>query len=339
MKEDRYSRQTLFKPIGEAGQERLAQKHVLIVGAGALGTGIAEPLVRAGVGKITIVDRDYVEWSNLQRQQLYSERDAEKRFPKAIAAKRRLEEINSEVSIEAKVQDMQREEFEQLLPDVDLMMDATDNFETRLLMNDLAQKFLTPWIYGACVGSHGMSYTIMPKEMPCLNCLMETVPMGGATCDTVGVIGPVVQMVCAHQVAEALKILVGDFGSLHRKFITFDLWDHRYSGISVSQLKRSDCPSCGEDPSYPFLSYENRSKSAVLCGRDTVQIRPGLKGNRDLDELRQRLPDHLVEQNAFLLSYEHHGHRMVFFSDGRVFIHGTKDIVKAKSLYHSVVGG
>ncbi|MGI8316402.1 thiazole biosynthesis adenylyltransferase ThiF [Halobacillus mangrovi] len=339
MLSDRYSRQQLFQPIGERGQQRLSEKHVLIIGAGALGTSSSEQLVRAGVGRLTIVDRDYVEGSNLQRQQLFSESDALEKLPKAVAAKKRLAEINSDVSIVAKVEDVQAEELEIIIKDVDLILDATDNFETRMLINDMSQKYRIPWIYGACVGSHGMSYTVVPTDTPCLNCLMETIPLGGATCDTVGVISPAVQMVTAHQVAEALKILVGDFESLHGKLITFDLWNHQYSGITVSNAKNPECSSCGTKPTYPFLSHENQTKTAVLCGRETVQIRPSGKRTRDLDELRTRLPHHKVKQNPFLLSYEDESKRMVFFNDGRVLIHGTKDVSEAKSLYHKIVGG
>jgi len=175
---DRYSRQELFQPIGIKGQEKLSQKHVLIIGAGALGTGSSEALVRAGVGRITIVDRDYVEWSNLQRQQLYTEDDAAQRIPKAIAAENRLRQINSEVDIRALVTDVTTEEIESLVDGVDLIMDATDNFDTRLLINDASQKYQIPWVYGALVGSYGLSYTILPGKTPCLSCLLETVPLG-----------------------------------------------------------------------------------------------------------------------------------------------------------------
>lgn len=211
---DRYSRQELFQPIGRAGQRKLGQKHVLIVGAGALGTANAEVLARAGVGKLTLADRDYVEWSNLQRQQLYTESDAEQRLPKAVALKKRLAAINSEIEIAAAVVDVTPVEIERLTNGVDLIVDGTDNFETRLILNDISQKRRIPWIYGACVASYGLSYTVLPGQTPCLQCVMERVPMGGETCDTAGVIAPAVQMVSAHQTSEALKILVEDFSAL-----------------------------------------------------------------------------------------------------------------------------
>ncbi|WP_181350323.1 MoeB/ThiF family adenylyltransferase [Thalassobacillus sp. CUG 92003] len=336
--QDRYSRQTLFTPIGVQGQEKLKEKHVLLIGAGALGTGNAEQLARAGVGKLSVADRDYVEYSNLQRQQLFSEQDAYERVPKAIAAKNRLQEVNSLVDVRAYVQDVQAEEFEQLIVGVDLIIDATDNFETRLILNDIAQKYNVPWIYGGCVGSYGLSYTIIPGVTPCLNCLLETVPLGGATCDTEGIIGPAVQMVVAHQSAEALKILVEDVEALHGKLISFDMWKNQYTGIKVSNVRKDACPSCGKERQYPFLAPGNQTKTAVLCGRDTVQIRPPHKMERDLDQLRERLHEGEVEQNPFLLAYTLGTQRLVFFKDGRVLIHGTKDVTEARRLYYKIVG-
>ncbi|SDM82604.1 thiazole biosynthesis adenylyltransferase ThiF [Sediminibacillus halophilus] len=337
---ERYSRQELFAPIGEEGQDKIGKKHVLIIGAGALGTGAAEALVRAGVGKLTIVDRDYVEWSNLQRQQLYAEEDTENRLPKAVAAEKRLQSINSSVTIEAMVLDVSVEEIEQLIDRVDLIIDATDNFEIRLIINDIAQKYRIPWICGACVGSYGISYTILPGETPCLHCLLETVPMGGVTCDTAGIISPAVQMVVAYQTTEALKILVEDKQSLRKKLVSFDLWKNQHTAIQVDKLKREDCPSCGQAPSYPFLSYSNQAKTAVLCGRDTVQIRPAKQRSRNLQELAERLSkqDGKVSKNPYLLSFSIGDFRLVIFQDGRVLVHGTKDISEAKTLYHRYVG-
>jgi sulfur carrier protein ThiS adenylyltransferase len=336
---ERYSRQELFSPIGEAGQHRLSSKHVLIVGAGALGTGSAEAMVRSGAGKITIVDRDYVEWSNLQRQQLYTEKDAIERLPKAVAAHERLRSINSDVIIQGLVMDVTTEEIETLVEGVDLILDATDNFDTRLLLNDIAQKKRIPWIYGACVGSYGLTYTIIPGETPCLSCLLETVPLGGATCDTVGIISPAVQMVVAYQTAEALKILTEDWGALRKTLLSFDLWSNQQAAIRVDKITKADCPSCGSARTYPYLDATNHTKTAVLCGRNTVQIRP-MGGRRNLSELAAVLSGQggQVEQNPYLVSYQTANHRLVFFQDGRVLIHGTKDIAEAKSLYHRYVG-
>jgi sulfur carrier protein ThiS adenylyltransferase len=336
----RYSRQELFAPIGKEGQRKIAQKHVLVVGAGALGSGISEAMVRAGVGKLTIVDRDYVEWSNLQRQQLYSEVDAAERLPKAIAAQKRLSQINSEVEIRALVMDVIPAEIEELVEGVDLILDGTDNFDTRLLINDVSQKYQVPWIYGACVGSYGLSYTILPGITPCLRCLLEAVPMVGMTCDTAGIIGPVVQMVVSYQTTEALKILVEDWQALSRKLVSFDLWNNQYAAIGTRQMKKRDCPSCGEHATYPYLHESNRTRPFVLCGRDTVQIRPSTRQDRDLDEITGLLLSSgiEVERNPYLLSFVDGNNRIVMFRDGRVFIHGTKDVTEAKKLYHRYFG-
>ncbi|MGG1400787.1 thiazole biosynthesis adenylyltransferase ThiF [Bacillus salipaludis] len=337
---DRYSRQELFAPIGKNGQQRIADKHVLIIGAGALGSGSAEALVRAGIGKLTIVDRDYVEWSNLQRQQLYTEEDAKSRLPKAIAAKNRLNAINSSVSVEALIEDASVIELEEWARKVDLIIDATDNFETRMILNDVSQKYGVPWIYGACVGSYGISYTIVPDRTPCLSCLLETVPLGGMTCDTAGIIIPAVNMVVSYQISEALKVLVGDLDSLRNKLVSFDIWRNQYSAISVDSLKNANCPSCGVERSFPFLSYENQTKTAVLCGRDSVQIRPSSPVVRDLEALEKVLVNHggVVQRNPYLLSYQLDSFRLVVFRDGRVIVHGTKDLMEAKVLYHRYLG-
>lgn len=336
----RYSRQTLFMPIGETGQQKIATKHVLIIGVGALGTGNAESLARAGVGRITIVDRDYVEWSNLQRQQLYVEEDARKQMPKAIAAKERLQQINSEVEINAHILDVTPDDLEQLIIDVDLILDATDNFDIRMMLNDISQKHDIPWIYGSCVGSYGISFTIIPNVTPCLHCLMESVPIGGLTCDTAGIISPAVGMVIVHQTTEALKILVEDWDACRRKLISFDLWTNQQSLIDVTSMKKESCTSCGKEPTYPFLSFENQTRIAVLCGRDTVQIRPPKTEKRDLQRLAKVLSNNgrKVERNCFLLSVTIDQQRMVMFQDGRTLVHGTNNIAKAKTLYHRYFG-
>lgn len=337
---ERYSRQKLFAPIGSQGQSKLRKKHVLVIGAGALGTGSAEVLVRAGIGKLTIVDRDYVEWSNLQRQQLYTERDANQRIPKAIAAKEHLTLINSEVEIECHVMDVSIEEMFQLVKDVDLIMDATDNFDIRMIINDISQKFQIPWIYGACVGSYGITYTVIPGETPCLNCLLETVPMGGVTCDTVGIISPAVQMVVSYQTTEALKILVEDYHALRKKLVSFDLWKNQYAGINVDKIKKESCLSCGSNPTFPNLAFSNQTKTIVLCGRDTVQIRPSETMDRNLESLAKVLSEQggKISQNQYLLSFSIGDHSLVIFKDGRVLIHGTKDISEARTLYHRYLG-
>lgn len=337
---NRYSRQELFSPIGEEGQQKIREKHVLIIGAGALGSANAEMFVRAGVGTVTIVDRDYVDWSNLQRQQLYAESDVENNLPKAVAAKKRLEEINSEVRVEALVQDVTAEELEELVTDVDVMIDATDNFETRFIVNDIAQKYAIPWIYGACVGSYGLSYTILTSKTPCLSCLLQSIPLGGATCDTAGIISPAVSLVVSHQVTEALKLLVEDYESLREGLVSFDVWKNEYSCMNVQKLRKHNCPSCGENALYPYLNKENTSKTAVLCGRNTVQIRPPHKEEMDFERYKGLLNDRVndLNVNPYLLSFSVEEKRLVAFKDGRVLVHGTKDISEAKTIYHRYFG-
>ncbi|PEC85825.1 thiazole biosynthesis adenylyltransferase ThiF [Bacillus cereus] len=337
---NRYSRQELFAPIGEEGQQKIREKHVLIIGAGALGSANAEMFVRAGVGTVTIVDRDYVDWSNLQRQQLYAESDVENNLPKAVAAKKRLEEINREVRVEALVQDVTAEELEELVTNVDVMIDATDNFETRFIVNDIAQKYSIPWVYGACVGSYGLSYTILPSKTPCLSCLLQSIPLGGATCDTAGIISPAVSLVVSHQVTEALKLLVEDYESLRDGLVSFDVWKNEYSCMNVQKLRKHNCPSCGKNALYPYLNKENTSKTAVLCGRNTVQIRPPHKGEMDFEQYKGLLEGRVTDLNVnpYLLSFSVEEKRLVAFKDGRVLVHGTKDISEAKTIYHRYFG-
>ena len=337
---ERYSRQILFPQIGNSGQEKISNKHVLVLGVGALGSSITEMLIRSGIGKLTIIDRDYVEYSNLQRQQLYNELDALQKMPKVIAAKNRLQEINLDANIDAILMDATVEKLEEILPTVDLIMDATDNFETRMMLNDLSQKHKIPWIYGACVGSVGMSFTIIPGVTPCLNCLMNSIPMQGMTCDTGGIISPAVQMTVAHQVAEAMKILVEDQEALRPSYMYFDLWRNQYETIKVGKIKKDTCLSCGSEPTFPFLEADQATKTSVLCGRDTVQIRPQSKKMLDFHRLSRQLEaiGYDVSANPFLLSAEKEGSRIVFFKDGRAMVHGCKDITFAKSLYQKILG-
>jgi molybdopterin/thiamine biosynthesis adenylyltransferase len=338
--QDRYSRQELFPPIGKAGQEKISSKHVLLIGAGALGSGNAEVLTRAGVGKLTIIDRDYVEASNLQRQQLYTEEDVREKLPKAAAAYKRLKAIDSNVVIHPIIGDANVEMIEDLIGDIDLIIDATDNFETRMMINDLSQKHKLPWIYGACVGSFGMSFTIVPGKTPCLNCLLQAIPIQGMTCDTGGIIGPTVQMVIAHQSAEALKILVEDWEAVRASFVSFDVWRNQYSSMKIGKAKKAHCLSCGETPTFPYLDSENHTKTTVLCGRDTVQIRPPKEQQLVLSDLAERLKQlgYEVKGNPYLVSVEWEENRLVIFNDGRALIHGTKDLTHAKTIYQRILG-
>ena len=338
---ERYSRQMLFSPIGKEGQEKIRSKHVLIIGAGALGSNNAEMLTRAGIGELTIVDRDYVEESNLQRQQLYTEKDVAQKLPKAAAAEKRLKEINSDVKIHGIIGDANPEMLAELAKGKDLIIDATDNFETRLAINDISQKFKIPWIYGAVVGSFGMCFTIIPGKTPCLHCLLKSMPMQqGMTCDTVGIISPTVGMVASYQTAEALKILVEDWDAVRTSFVSFDLWRNQYSSMKMTKAKDESCLSCGTNATYPFLEQENLTKSTVLCGRDTVQVRPPKQLQIELEALANRLTEigYVVKGNPYLLSIESAKERIVIFKDGRALVHGTKDLTAAKTLYNRILG-
>ncbi|WP_445488954.1 MoeB/ThiF family adenylyltransferase [Niallia sp. 03133] len=340
MNNDRYSRQILFPPVGKEGQKKLAEKHVLVIGAGALGSSAAEMLTRAGIGKITIIDRDYIELSNLQRQTLYTEEDVQNKMPKAIAAAKRLQAVNSACDIQGIVGEATIDLIEEIISCVDVIIDATDNFETRMLINDVTQKYDKPWIYGACVGSVGMSYTIIPGVTPCLHCLLQKIPLQGMTCDTAGIIAPAVQMVVTHQVTEAMKLLVDDKEALRGTFLSFDLWNNHYQSIKVNRIKKSSCTSCGTEPTYPFLDKTNQTKTAILCGRETVQIRPSKEKKISLSILAESLQSsgYAVKANPFLLSVQMEKARIVLFQDGRALVHDTKDPVYAKSIYDKLLG-
>ena len=329
---DRYSRQIRFRPIGQDGQDQLAERRVVIIGLGALGTASAEQLVRAGVGRVTLIDRDYVEWSNLQRQQLYTERDARERLPKAVAAKQRLCEVNSTVTIEAIVEDVTATNIDRLVAQADLIMDATDNFAIRMLINDVAAQRKIPWIYGACVASYGMTYTVLPQETPCLHCLLNHLPKQQDTCDTRGIISPAVQLVASHQVTETLKLLTGAKASLRRTLLSFDLWTNQQSQIDVTSLKQAACPSCGDAAVYPYLNG-TPLQFVTLCGRDTVQVRG--EGKRDLVRLENEIRARGMksQRNPYLLMFETEQHRIVAFADGRILIHGEADPEQAKQTY------
>ncbi|WP_281975170.1 ThiF family adenylyltransferase [Halobacillus litoralis] len=335
---DRYSRQQLFSAIGNEGQKLLSRKHVLIVGAGALGCANAEMLARAGVGKLTLIDRDYIEWSNLGRQQLYTEEDAAHTRPKAKAAEERLKAVNSEIVVEGIAEDFHAENAERLIQNVDIVLDGTDNFDTRFIINDVTAKHKVPWVYGGCLQSHGVALGIMPGETPCLQCLIEHVPQNGGTCDTVGIIGPAVQMTASYQTSECLKYLTGSpFSS---RFIYFDVWEGEHSSINVTNLLDPQCLSCSEKAAYPYLQKEKGMQTAVLCGRDTIQVRPEESGTRSLQELNNNLAAVTTKrkENGELLIFEVEGVRFVVFKGGRTLIHGVHDVTKAKKLYHRYVG-
>lgn len=336
---ERYSRQILFREIGREGQERLHASRVLVVGCGALGAAHAEMLSRAGVGKLRIVDRDFVEFTNLQRQTLFSESDAADRLPKAIAAKKRISKINSEIDVEAIVADVNNSNVESLIAGCDIILDGTDNFQVRYLVNDACVKHAKPWIYGAAVSSYGTTMTIRPGETPCLRCIFEEMPDAGSapTCDTAGVIMPIIASISAIQVAEAIKLLVGDTASLHRSLVQIDVWANDWRKIKLAGPSE-DCICC-IGRKFEFLDAEAQEFAAVLCGRDAVQIAPPRPTEIDLPALAARLSalgD--VKQNEYLLRFGIDAQEITVFRDGRAIIKGTDDVSKARSVYSKYVG-
>ena len=336
---ERYSRQILFREIGREGQQKLLDARVLIVGCGALGASHAEMLSRAGVGKLRIVDRDFVEFTNLQRQTLFKEEDAEQRVPKAVAAKKRIAEINSEVAVDEIVADVNNSNVESLIKDCDLIIDGTDNFLVRYLVNDACVKNGMTWIYGAAVSSYGTTMTIMPGKSPCLRCIFEDMPDAGSspTCDTSGVIMPIIASISAVQVIEAIKLLVGDRDSLHHSLMQIDVWSNDWHRIKLGEPNR-DCICCGQHR-YEFLDAETREFSAVLCGRNAVQIAPPRPTDLDLAAFASRLTSTLpVKHNEYLVRFEIDGQEVTVFRDARAIIKGTDDIAAARSIYARFVG-
>src|SRR6266850_8293181 len=271
---DRYSRQILFEGIGDGGQDRLRAARVLIIGCGALGSAQAESLARAGVGRLRIADRDFVEFSNLQRQTMFTESDAADRLPKVIACARHISEINSGIKVEPEIVDVNHSNIERLIEGCDVVLDGTDNFATRYLINDACVKHNVSWIYGAAVGSYGVTMTIRPPETPCLRCVFpETPPAASApTCDTAGVIMPIISVVAAVQVTEALKLLTGHPESLHQSLMQFDVWRNEWRRISPGE-RAPNCLTCGLGR-FETLDADSSEFAAVLCGRHAVQVSP-----------------------------------------------------------------
>jgi molybdopterin-synthase adenylyltransferase len=333
---EKYSRQVLFAPVGAEGQERLRQSSVVIVGCGALGTSQANLLARAGIGRLRLVDRDYVEESNLQRQSLFEESDAAQRLPKAAAAEAKLKRINSDVRVEGIVADVTSQNVEELVAGFDLLLDGSDNFETRYLMNDVAVKHSLPWIYGAVVASYGVTLTILPMRTACLACVFPAPPQGlQETCDTLGVIGPAVIWVTAVQVSEALKILLGRQDELHGAILGYDIWKNQRQQIRPE--RREDCLTCGAQR---FAFLEGDAPSHVsMCGRNSVQIHLGQPRSINLDALKNRLSGFgPVQGNAYLVQCRLRDYEVTVFSDGRAIIKGTQDPALARSLYARYIG-
>jgi molybdopterin/thiamine biosynthesis adenylyltransferase len=338
---DRYLRQMIYAPVGEAGQRRLQDSRVVLVGCGATGSVIATYLARAGVGRLVVIDRDFVERNNLQRQVLFTDRDVDDALPKAVAAERALQAVNPEIEVQGIVTDVSAANLEELVAGASLVMDGTDNFETRYLINDACVKQVTPWVYSGAVGSHGMTMTIRPEETACFRCVFPEPPPPGvaATCDTAGVLGPAVGMVASLAAAEAIKLLVGDVAALNPGLIHMDAWHLTFQTARV-QRRTGDrpCPCCVERR-FPFLEAEPASHVTTLCGRNAVQITVRGGGQLSLPRLADRLralgP---VSLNPFLLRFAVDDFELTVFPDARAIIKGTTDPTVARSLYARYVG-
>ncbi|MDM8529551.1 ThiF family adenylyltransferase [Anaerolineales bacterium HSG25] len=335
----RYLRQTLFPGIGKTGQQKLLSAQVVIIGCGATGTVIANHLARAGIGQLTIVDRDFIELNNLQRQLLFDEQDLADMLPKAIAAARKLRRINSEITVEGIVTDVNTENIETLISQADLVMDGTDNFETRYLLNDACVKHNIPWIYSGVVSSYGMSQTIIPGETACLRCLVETIPLPGssATCDTAGVVGSVVGTVASISTTEAVKLLVGN-GEINQGIIHVDLWMNSFEQFK-NNGPRPNCPAC-QQREFEFLNQNQTGQIVNLCGRNSMQIRPLRNQNLPLADLAVQLAKvgQVIAQNEYLIRFAVDAYEITMFLNGRAIIKGTEDEGIARSLYAKYIG-
>jgi molybdopterin/thiamine biosynthesis adenylyltransferase len=337
----RYDRQARYAPLGEEGQRQLGQARALVCGCGALGSVVAETLVRAGVGFVRIVDRDFLELNNLQRQVLYDEQDVADGLPKAVAAANKLRRINSEVQIEPVVADVTHHNISELAADVDAIVDGTDNFATRFLLNDFAVKNGKPWVYGGCIGAEGQTMTILPGETACLACLMADVPPPGTTptCDTAGIIGPIVNVIASIESAEALKILSGHREAVSRRLTIIDLWDNQLRAVDLTRLRdNGDCRVC-KHHEFVWLTGERGDTSAVLCGRNSVQLSPAKGTAASLEEIAIRLKGvGSVQRNSFLLRLTLDDYVLTVFPDGRTIVGGTNDIAIARSLHARYIG-
>ena len=340
---DRYSRQVRFADIGLEGQKRIRSSKVLLCGCGALGTVLADTMTRAGVGMLRIVDRDFVDLSNLQRQVLFDENDVAAHLPKAIVAADKLSKVNSQVILEPHVADIDWRNIRDFAQGVDLILDGTDNFEVRFLINDLSLETGIPWVYAGCVACHGQTMAIFPNESACLRCLIEMPPDPGQTetCDTAGVIAPAIHMITALQAATALKILAGRKDLVAPQLTMIDVWEGTLRQMNLAKLReKSQCPACIQGKR-DWLHGGHASQSVVLCGRNSVQISPAIPANLSLEDMAAKLATAgAVTRNPFLLklTLEDPSYEITLFRDGRAIIQGTDDIRVARGLYARYVG-
>jgi adenylyltransferase/sulfurtransferase len=339
----RYSRQILFEHLGLEGQRKLRDARVVLIGCGALGTVLANTLVRAGVGFLRLCDRDYLELDNLQRQVLFDEADVAAGLPKAQAAAAKLRRINSEVTVEPIVADVNHTNIEQHTDGFPLLLDGTDNFETRFLINDLAVKTNRPWIYGAAIGATGLCMTIIPHDTPCIRCVFEEAPPPelNPTCDTAGVLASTVNIVASLQAAEAVKLLTGQRDAINRSLVHIDVWAGRFFNMNVqSAYDNGNCPCC-KQRRFEYLSGERSSSTTTLCGRNAVQVNLGPGRRIDfpvIAEKLERVAPGRVKHNPFLLRADIDSYELTLFADGRAIIKGTSDPDRAKSLYAKYFG-
>ncbi len=335
---ERYSRQTVIPEIGIEGQKRLSRSCAVVIGCGALGTVIASALVRAGVGKIKIIDRDFIEYHNLQRQILFSEEDIRQNLPKAIAAERYLKKVNSEIIVQGIVSDVNYSNIEDLVRDSDVILDGMDNLETRFLINDVSLKLKIPWIYGGAIDLSGMTMTIIPYETPCFRCIINGESFGtqGLTCETAGVISSAPWIVASIQALEAIKILIGST-MINRDLVDIDVWTNKFKQLKLKG-RRDDCPACVKG-NFEFLDGKFSTKTTQLCGQNSVQVMAPGKITLSFETLAERLRSAgKVDYNEFMLRFFVDSREMLVFRDGRAIVKDTNDEVFAKAFYTKYVG-
>ena len=335
---ERYSRQTVIPEIGIEGQKRLSKSCAVVIGCGALGTVIASALVRAGVGKVKIIDRDFIEYHNLQRQILFNEKDIKQNLPKAIAAERYLKEVNSEIIVQGIVSDVNYSNIEDLVQGADVILDGMDNLETRFLINDISLKLKIPWVYGGAIDLSGMTMTIIPYETPCLRCIItgENYGIQGLTCETAGVISPAPWIVASLQALEAIKILIGST-SINRDLVEIDVWANRFKQLKLHG-RRDDCPACVKG-NFEFLDGKFSTRTTQLCGQNSVQVLAPGKINLSFETLAERLrPAGQVDYNEFMLKVRIGSQEIIIFRDGRAIVKDTNDEAYARAFYTKYVG-